>query len=70
MSTVTEIREAISRLGAEERAELVAALISVEDDDWDRQMQDDAREGKFAAANREARADLAKGNCPLLETHL
>ncbi len=70
MSTVTEIREAISKLNAEERAELVAALLSVEDDDWDRQMQDDAHAGKFTDANRQARADLAKGNCPPLEKHL
>ena len=70
MSTVIEIREAISKLSTEERAELVAALLNAEDDAWDRQMQDDARAGKFADANREARSELAKGSCPTLEENL
>ena len=52
MSTVMEIREAIGRLSLEERAEITAELCGWADDDWDRQMQHDARQGKFAALNR------------------
>ena len=52
MSTVVEIREAIGRLSLEERAEITAELCGWADDDWDRQMQRDARQGKLAALNR------------------
>ena len=52
MSTVMEIREAIGRLSLEERAEITAELCGWADDDWDRQMQRDAQQGKFAALNR------------------
>lgn len=52
MSTVMEIREAIGKLSLEERAEITAELCGWADDDWDRQMQRDAQQGKFASLNR------------------
>ena len=52
MTTVMEIREAIGRLSLEERAQITAELCGWADDDWDRQMQRDAQQGKFAALNR------------------
>ena len=56
MSTVEEIKTAISRLSLEERAEITAELCGWTDDDWDRQMKSDAATGKFSRLNREADA--------------
>lgn len=47
-----EIREAIGKLSLEERAEITAELCGWADDDWDRQMQRDVLQGKFASLNR------------------
>ena len=47
-----EIREAIGKLSLEERAEITAELCGWAEDDWDRQMQRDALQGKFDALNR------------------
>lgn len=51
MTTVAEIKIAISQLSLEERAEVVAELCGWTDDDWDIQMKADAAAGKFAAMN-------------------
>ena len=61
MSGVAEIKEAIGRLSPQEYCELMAALHPFEDDDWDRQMQQDASVGKFAAMNEKAERDYAAG---------
>jgi hypothetical protein len=61
MSTVEEIKTAISRLSLEERAELTADLCGWADDDWDRQMKADAAAGKFASLNRDADATHTAG---------
>jgi hypothetical protein len=61
MSTVAEIKAAIDRLSPEERCELEALLHPREDDDWDRQMKQDATAGKFAAMNHEADEAHKKG---------
>ena len=53
MSTVQEIKSAISRLSVEERAELIAELCGWSEDIWDRQMRSDAAAGKFAALNED-----------------
>jgi hypothetical protein len=47
MSTVAEIKAAISRLTLEERAEVARCLHEWEDDAWDRQMQQDLAAGRF-----------------------
>lgn len=47
MSTVAEIKAAISRLTLEERAEVARCLHEWEDDAWDRQMQQDLTAGKL-----------------------
>ena len=54
MSTVAEIRAAISKLSLEERAEILAELCGWTDDDWDRQMKSDAATGQFGNLNRQA----------------
>lgn len=45
MSTVAEIKQAIERLSHQERSELAAWFNPIEDDDWDRQMAEDAKPG-------------------------
>ena len=45
MSTVAEIKAAIDQLSPQERCELEALLHPWPDDDWDRQMADDAGPG-------------------------
>jgi hypothetical protein len=54
MSTVAEIKAAIDRLSPQERCELEALLHPDWDDDWDRQMKQDAANGKFDEMNRKA----------------
>jgi hypothetical protein len=46
MSRVEEIKAAIDQLSPEERCELVGLLNPIDDDDWDRQMTEDAKPGK------------------------
>jgi len=66
MSTVDEIKSAISRLSLEERAGLTADLCGWTDDDWDRQMKADAVAGKLDALNRDAEtAHTADRTVPL-----
>ncbi len=61
MTTVEEIKTAISNLSLEERAEIVAELCAWTDDDWDRQMKAAAAAGKFMHLNREAQAAHTAG---------
>ena len=61
MSTVEEIKTAISRLSLEERAELTAEVCGWTEDAWDRQMKADAAAGKFAPMNGAADAAHTTG---------
>jgi hypothetical protein len=47
MSTVQEIKAAIEKLSLSERAELERMLHGWADDDWDRQIADDATSGRL-----------------------
>jgi hypothetical protein len=67
MSTVAEIKEALSKLSLEERAEILSELCGWTDDDWDRQMKADAAAGKFNALNRDADAAHASGKTTPLD---
>jgi hypothetical protein len=67
VSTVQEIKTAISKLSIEERAELTAELCGWTDDDWDRQMKADAAAGILAPLNREADGADAAGRTVRLE---
>ena len=67
MSTVEEIKTALSKLSLAERAEMLAELCGWADDDWDRQMKRDADAGKFASVNREADAAHAMGQTTPLD---
>jgi hypothetical protein len=61
MSTVAEIKAAIDQLSLQERCELEALLHPWPDDDWDRQMAEDAKPGGklyrlMEASEKEAKA--------------
>ena len=58
MSRVKEIKAAIDQLSPEERCELAALLNPADEDEWDRQMKEDAAPGQklhriMEAANQE-----------------
>ncbi|MGD0537963.1 MAG: hypothetical protein ABSC03_10000 [Verrucomicrobiota bacterium] len=61
MSTVAEIKAAISRLSREERAEVARCLHEWEDDAWDRQMQHDMATGKLDGLLTKVDADTDAG---------
>ena len=62
MSTVAEIKEAIPSLTGEERAEIARYLHDLDEDDWDRQMADDARRGgKLFQLMEQAEAEAKAG---------
>ncbi len=61
MRTVAEIKAAIDLLSPQERCELEALLHPWTEDDWDRQMAEDARPGSklhnlMAASRKKAQA--------------
>ena len=61
MSTVDEIKQAVSKLSLEQRAEFAKWFNNWEDDDWDRQMQDDARSGRLDSLLAEVDGDIEVG---------
>ena len=61
MSTVAEIKAAISRLSLEERADVARCLHEWEDDAWDRQMQQDLAAGKLDRLLAKVDADIEAG---------
>ena len=67
MSTVEEIKMAISKLSLEARAEMLAELCGWADDDWDRQMKRDAVAGKFTSLNRDTDTAHAAGQTTPLD---
>ena len=61
MSTVAEIKAAISRLPLEERAEVARCLHEWEDDAWDKQIQQDLAAGKLEALLAKVDDDIEQG---------
>jgi hypothetical protein len=61
VSTVDEIKLAITKLSLSERGELVRWLHGWADDEWDRQMADDARAGKLKSLLAEADDEIQRG---------
>jgi hypothetical protein len=60
--TVESIKEAISELGADEKASLTAWLIEQDASEWDRQMEEDFSPGGAGMTLlKEAEADLRAG---------
>ena len=65
--SVMEIKEAVQKLSRQERVKLLAELCEWPDDDWDRQMKEDAASGKFAGLNAMAEQEAKKGKLKSLE---
>ena len=61
MSTVAEIKAAISQLTLEERAEVARSLSEWEDDAWDEQMKQDLAAGKLDNLLKKVDADIEAG---------
>ncbi len=59
MNSSIEIKSAIARLSEEEVKELLCWLQEYVDDEWDRQMKQDAKSGKLNKLVQHARADIA-----------
>ncbi len=68
MSTVAEIKEAITKLSPREYCELMAELVPNTDDEWDRQMKTDANSGKLDFVDRNVGHAVAKGTASSLKT--
>ena len=70
MSTVAEIKAAIDQLSPQERCELEALLHPFEDDDdWDRQMAEDAKPGgKLHRLMEQSEAEAKAGRLIDLDT--
>jgi hypothetical protein len=63
MSSVEEVREACAkRLTPKERTELIRWLREL-DDDWDSQIEDDAKAGKLDKSFEQADRDFEAGRC-------
>ena len=62
MSTVAEIKAAISQLTLEERAEVARCLHEWEDDAWDKQIQRDLAAGKLDGLLAKVDDDIEHGN--------
>ncbi len=62
MSTVEEIKAAIDRLSLSERAQLEKLLHGWEDDEWDRQIAEDARAGKLEKLIARVDAEIDAGD--------
>ena len=61
MSTVAEIKAAISQLTLEERAEVARCLHEWEDDAWDKQIQQDLTAGKMDGLLAKVDDDIDQG---------
>ena len=61
MTSVTDIQKAIMELTASEYAELMKWLDELEEDPWDRQIEEDAKAGRLDALANEALEAKANG---------
>jgi len=68
MSTVAEIIEAVKKLPEAEKGEFLQRLTEIDfDDAWDRQIQADAKAGRFDGLIAQAEADIAAGRTKPLD---
>lgn len=65
--TLAEIQAAIQRLPANEGWKLLHWLEDYLNDEWDKEMERDAREGRLDRLVEEARADYKAGRCRPLD---
>jgi hypothetical protein len=61
MSTLDQIKAAIVKLTLEERAELARWMHGWQDDEWDRQIADDAKAGRLDAILSEVDEEISQG---------
>jgi hypothetical protein len=66
-STIAEIQAAIQRLPASEGWKLLRWLEDYLNEEWDKEMERDAREGRLDHLIEEARADYKAGRCKPLD---
>ena len=66
-STVSEIQAAIQKLPASEGWKLLRWLEDYLNEEWDKEMERDAREGRLDHLIKEARADYQAGRCKPLD---
>ena len=59
--SVDEIEKAIPKLSSKERARLLRLLAEMDDAEWDRQIEEDAKSGKLDKLFAESEADFRKG---------
>jgi len=59
--SLSELKDVILQLSFEERAELNRLLYGWEQDEWDKQMAEDAEAGRFDEIVKRAEADLEAG---------
>ena len=61
MTSVAEIKQAILNLTEEEYAEMVDWFYSLEEEEWDRQIEEDATSGKLAFFKAEVEEAVQNG---------
>ena len=59
--SVDEIEKAIPKLSSQERARLLKLLEEMDADEWDRQIEEDAKGGKLNKLAQEALEDVKAG---------
>ena len=63
MTTVAEIEAAIAQLPKDEFWSLTDRLIAMREDEWDRQIEADAKAGKLDRMFEQADRDFEAGRC-------
>lgn len=63
MSTLAEIEAAIAQLPPQKFQELRRWMAQRDAQEWDTQIEADAKAGKFDALREKVRADYTAGNC-------
>ncbi len=63
MSTVEEIKDAVSRLAPSEYEKFRQWLAEYDNRVWDKEMEDDAKAGRLDGLVNEALDDLKNGRC-------
>jgi len=63
MSTIEEIETAITQLPKDQFWKLTERLIALREDEWDRQIEADAKSGKLDKVFEQADRDFQAGGC-------
>ncbi|MDA1276593.1 MAG: hypothetical protein O2960_21455 [Verrucomicrobia bacterium] len=70
MCTVEEIEAAIAKLPEDEFWKLTDRLIALREDEWDRQIESDAKTGKLDKLWEKAKTDIETGRVKPLDEFL